>query len=269
MQTLLKRFCALTCAPMYAAGLLALLVLALPQVGLAAPTNDTHEKTNVAMGAWKALHDVEAENGIPHGLLHSISLVETGQGLEGQILPWPYTVNVNTTSSKKMGAYKALLDLRHMQGLGFKRFNVTMADGKKYSRISSTDAEDLLKRTPEDETVSLQGSVFAKRFNNKWSAVFFVNRMLAAGYDSVDIGLMQINWRYHSKAFTDVAEAFDPYKNARYAVSYLLEHRQDYDWWQSVGRYHSKTPKYATRYVKNVWAMYQKVHRLDQYGQQG
>ena len=253
----------------FAAAMVLSLVLLRPMVGFALPTEDTLEKTNVAMEAWQALHDVEAENGIPHGLLHSISLVETGQGLEGQILPWPYTVNVNTTAAKKDAPFANLLNLHHMQGLGFVKFNVTMGDGKKYERISAKDAEALLKRASEDKAVSLQGSVFSKRFNNKWAAVFFVNRMISAGYDSIDIGLMQINWRYHHKAFENVAEAFDPYKNARYAVSYLLEHRRDNDWWGSVGRYHSKTPKYATKYVKNVWAMYQKVHRLGKYGQQG
>lgn len=227
------------------------------------------EKSTIAMNAWKALHDVESENGIPFGLLHSISLVETGQGMQGQILPWPYTANVNSTSVKKEGAYKALLDVRHMSGLGFQKFNITLSNGKKFNRVDGKTAEELLGREPEDAKVQLQGAQFAKRFDNKWAAVFFVNRMIAAGYNSIDIGLMQVNWKYHSKAFANVAEAFDPYINARYAVSYLLEHRQDHDWWASVGRYHSKTPKYADRYVKNVWAMYQKVHRLGQYGQQG
>lgn len=240
-------------------------VLVWPVVGFAAAEG----KNNIAMAAWQALHDVESENGIPHGLLHSISLVETGQGQNGQILPWPYTVNVNTTPTKTGTAYKALLDLNHLRGLGFGHFNITLGSGKKFDRMAASAAEELLKRTPEDETIKLQGAQFSKRFENKWAAVFFANRMIAAGYNSIDVGLMQVNWKYHSHAFENIAAAFDPYINARYAVSYLLEHRQENDWWGSVGRYHSKTPKYATRYVKNVWAMYQKVHRLGQYGQRG
>ena len=240
--------------------------LLFPAFGGAAPIAET--QNSIAMEAWQALHDVESENGIPHGLLHSISLVETGQGQNGQILPWPYTVNVNTTPTKTSTTYKALLDVRHMQGLGFKQFNLTLG-GKKFDRLAVTAVEDLLKRTPEGETVRLQGAQFSKRFENKWAAVFFANRLIAASYNSIDVGLMQVNWKYHSHAFENIAAAFDPYINARYAVSYLLEHRQENDWWASVGRYHSKTPKYADRYVKNVWAMYQKVHRLGQYAQRG
>ena len=73
---------------------------------------------------------------------------------------------------------------------------------------------------------------------------------------------MQINWHYHKDGFAGIEEAFDPAKNASYAVSYLRKHRQERDWWNSVGRYHSGTKKYAQRYIRNVYAMYRRVHRL-------
>ncbi len=223
----------------------------------------------VALSAWQALHDAEAKHSIPRGLLHSISLVETGQGLGNQYMPWPYTTNVNSSRSIKAPAQKALLEMKHLQNLGFKSFSIKKSSGKFYKSLSPKTAQAVLVAIDADDEVVLRGLRFSKRFKNKWEATFFVNRLLAAGHNNIDIGLMQVNWMYHGSNFADIAQAFDPYHNVRYAVSYLMEHRQNHDWWTSVGRYHSKTSVHADRYVKNVWAMYKKVHRLNYDGSQG
>lgn len=219
----------------------------------------------VAMEAWKLLHQMEVENNIPQGLLHAISLMETGGGMAGQMVPWPYAVNVNTGSWQKGVPGEVMSQISYLANLGFKKFTVRKPSGERVTGLKPAQARALLKKQASDLPLALRGERFSKRFSNKWQGVFFVNRLLVAGHDNVDIGLMQVNWMYHGQNFTDLAEAFDPYHNVTYAVSYLMRHRKTLDWWGSVGRYHSGTKRHADRYIKGVWSMYQKVHRLASY----
>lgn len=217
---------------------------------------------DVALQAWELLHNMEIEHNIPQGLLHAISLMETGGGMDGQMVPWPYAINVNTGSWQEGLPQDMALQVGYLENLGFKEFTIRKPSTARKTDLSATEAKSLLKTMDPDLPVAIRGERFSKRFSNKWQAVFFVNRLLVAGHDNVDVGLMQVNWMYHGQNFTDLAEAFDPYHNVKYAVSYLLRHREKHDWWGSVGRYHSGTKHHAERYIKGVWGMYQKVHRL-------
>ena len=63
---------------------------------------------------------------------------------------------------------------------------------------------------------------------------------LARGEDRVDIGLMQVNWRFHQARFSVPRNALDPYRNLRIAAQILCEcHRDQRDWWRAVGCYHA------------------------------
>jgi len=215
----------------------------------------------ISRDSWRIITKVEYREGIPKGLLHSMSLVETGMAQQGQVLPWPYTANVNTTAAT---AYKtrgeALSAIDDLRRLGFDKFTIT-ADNLSRKYVSTNAAERFLNGI-EADVFTVQGLSFSKRFQDKDNAVAFVKVLLDKGYTNVDVGLMQVNWKYHGENFTNLEDAFDPYKNVDYAVSYLRKHRQTRDWWGSVGRYHSGTRNHAEKYVKTVWAMYQKVHKL-------
>ena len=75
-----------------------------------------------------------------------------------------------------------------------------------------------------------------------------------------DIGLMQVNWRYHSSKLGDPEQAFNPWLNLRAGARVL---RQEYestgDWWQAVGRYHSRTPSRAQAYRQRVLRWYRRL----------
>ena len=80
------------------------------------------------------------------------------------------------------------------------------------------------------------------------------------GGRSIDIGLMQVNWRYHRARLRDAWQALDPYFNLDVGAQILRErYREHGDWWQAVGRYHSSTLERAERYRKRVRRHWQKV----------
>ncbi len=218
----------------------------------------------VARDAWLMISAAERQQEIPSGLLHAMSLVETGQGVRGWMLPWPYTVGINGTGKQNFrSAAAASKQLQSWRGLGFVRFNLSI-NGRTASNIKATEVATRLQAVREDYAlITLEGRNFARRFNSAPETERFLGSLFARGYRNVDVGMMQINWKVHGKHFRSVAEVLEPANNLNYAVRYLLNHRQTRDWWGSVGRYHSGTAFYANRYVRNVYNMYMRIHRAN------
>lgn len=235
-----------------------MLALVVTSLLSALPSYADDKKT--AYSAWYALSRVEQQHGIPHGLLHSMSLVETGQGLKGKMLPWPYTINVNTTKFYTLpSGTDTLRQLDELRRVGFRRFDVRMGQITEENLDASSVEKKVIYYKGE---VQLRARGFAKRFSSAEQAVSSVKNLFQLGHENVDVGLMQVNWYYHGGNFASLEDAFDPVSNVSYAVKYLQKHRETRDWWRSVGRYHSGTPEHAQRYIRNVWDMYQLVHRM-------
>ncbi len=98
-------------------------------------------------------------------------------------------------------------------------------------------------------------------YETKAAAIAAVTAAQLAGIQSIDVGCMQINLFYHSHAFANLDEAFDPAANTRYAASFLqLLRRQTGDWSAAIQAYHSATPERGAFYgakVASVWPLAQ------------
>lgn len=92
-------------------------------------------------------------------------------------------------------------------------------------------------------------------FPDRAAAIAGVEALRARGVRIVDVGCMQINLHFHPQAFPDLATAFDPLANARYAARFLttLQSRTP-DWLQAAGHYHSHTPHLAEAYRARIAA---------------
>lgn len=84
---------------------------------------------------------------------------------------------------------------------------------------------------------------------------------------SVDVGLMQINTRWHGHRVQHIADFLNPYINLSKAAEILIEQRRrSQDWWEAVGRYHAPgndtaSLKRAERYRQRVQHFYQQHRR--------
>ena len=62
----------------------------------------------------------------------------------------------------------------------------------------------------------------------------------ARGARLIDIGCMQINWRWHGEKFSSVTEMFDPAHNVDYAARFLRELKiREKTWTLAVARYNA------------------------------
>jgi hypothetical protein len=90
-------------------------------------------------------------------------------------------------------------------------------------------------------------------FPSKAAAIAEVRRLQKAGVENIDVGCMQINLKYHPKAFASVEAGFDPETNVRYAARFLKEMRQGFgSWSEAVRRYHSADDTRSLAYAKRV-----------------
>lgn len=235
-------------------------LLSLFILGVSISTSASAEKfsRDEALRTWDILNQIEYREGIPQGLIQSMGLVESGHKFDGQMMPWPYAVNVNKTMFEAHAdALSAKDEVLHFALNGFKRFDLKLS-GKRHYGLTKESALGLIRKHKGE--ILLRAAGISKKFNTKEKAVSFVQQMKDLGLENIDVGVMQVNLKYHGQAFASLDEAFDPYTNIDYAVSYLMKHRQTRDWWASVGRYHSGTGLHAKRYVRTVYDMYQLVH---------
>jgi hypothetical protein len=91
-----------------------------------------------------------------------------------------------------------------------------------------------------------------------WQAL---QKWMDQGKRSIDIGLMQVNWRYHRKRLGDPWQALDPYHNLRVGADILQDcYASERDWWASVGCYHAPSnPERAARYRRRVESQWRRI----------
>jgi hypothetical protein len=78
---------------------------------------------------------------------------------------------------------------------------------------------------------------------------------LATGTTNVDLGCMQLNWRWHGAAFADAAAMLDPVANTAHAARFLRSlHGETGSWTAAVALYHSRDPARGEAYAAKVAA---------------
>lgn len=91
-------------------------------------------------------------------------------------------------------------------------------------------------------------------FKTKEEAVAAAKKFIASGVKSIDVGCMQINMKFHGRAFSSIEEAMDPENNVRYSAKFLrkLYSRNGNDWKQAAKSYHSGNTTEGTLYANRL-----------------
>ncbi|MBP2232382.1 hypothetical protein J2847_005711 [Azospirillum agricola] len=100
-------------------------------------------------------------------------------------------------------------------------------------------------------TVNTEGR--SHYFPTRDAAIAFVREAQGRGVRSIDVGCLQVNLRWHPDAFPDLATAFDPVANARYAAGFLGALRRDHGSLEAaIARYHSAQSERGEAYRQRV-----------------
>ncbi len=106
-------------------------------------------------------------------------------------------------------------------------------------------------RRPWPWTLNVAGE--GLRFGSRRAAHAALVRYLKSGERAIDIGVMQVHWRYHSGKLGNSWKALDPYRNLRVGAVILRACYGEFgDWTKASGCYHSRTPWRAERYALTV-----------------
>lgn len=104
-------------------------------------------------------------------------------------------------------------------------------------------------------------------FQTRREAFDFVSELIKKQDYRFDVGLGQLNWRWHKEKFQNHWEAFDPYKNLSVAASYLREQFDKSEcgtWERAIGCYHRsrqdpKDKQIARSYAQRVINLWKKI----------
>lgn len=94
-------------------------------------------------------------------------------------------------------------------------------------------------------------------FRTREDAYRAVRYLISNGRSDFDVGILQINWRYHGKRFASPWDALAPATNIRVAEDILNEnYRLTHSAVKAVAYYHSANPapgrEYVARFVKHL-----------------
>lgn len=114
-------------------------------------------------------------------------------------------------------------------------------------------------------TINVAGRGY--RYATKDQAMTAARDLLNAGTTSFDVGCMQINVRYHPRAFTSLEEAFDPLSNVMYAADFISRLRSNNrSWDRAVQLYHSYNEEFNQIYGERVQGFWSMARRRAQQG---
>lgn len=100
-------------------------------------------------------------------------------------------------------------------------------------------------------------------FPDRISALEHIERLRSAGTTNIDIGCMQINWKWHADQFPSLDAMLDPEQNVRYAAKFLSKlYRRHGSWEKAIRFYHSGTERYNTTYLQRVRAAWPEEDQL-------
>ena len=139
-----------------------------------------------------------------------------------------------------------------------KKYNIPDGLVASISRVESGRVDETGGKKAWPWTLNLAGD--SKFFDTKAQTLEFLRKALNKGKTNIDIGCMQINYKWHKDEFSDIEYMVDPNHNVQYAIKFL---RQLFDrhqnWEDAVKHYHSSTKTLHTKYYRKVARVFNQI----------
>ena len=96
-------------------------------------------------------------------------------------------------------------------------------------------------------------------FQTKEDALRSLEDRIKKGVTNIDIGCMQLNFRWHKDFFNNLSDMINPIENVDYAARFLKKlHQRHRSWEKAVKFYHSSKSKFNVKYYRKVKAVWKK-----------
>ena len=101
----------------------------------------------------------------------------------------------------------------------------------------------------------------SKYFDNKKDTLSFLKESLKKNRN-IDVGCMQINYKFHGQNFKNLDHILNPEENVKYAAEFLKKlFKRHKSWNEAISRYHSSEPSRKKRYLKKVRNFWDKLRQ--------
>lgn len=101
----------------------------------------------------------------------------------------------------------------------------------------------------------------SKYFDNKKDTLSFLKESLQKSRN-IDVGCMQINYKFHGHNFKNLDHILNPEENVKYAAEFLKKlFKRHKSWNEAISRYHSSEPSRKKRYLKKVRNFWDKLRQ--------
>jgi len=144
------------------------------------------------------------------------------------------------------------------------------------SLISNAEKENQIPSGLLAAIAKLESNTQAYALNVNGNAVFnksleeasgIVKKKLASGLKNIDLGVMQLNYRWHGDKFSNISQMLMPENNIKYAANLLRSLRNRYGTWHKAVRYyHSAKPEHHRKYSQRVVAYWLARDRTQEKG---
>ena len=89
--------------------------------------------------------------------------------------------------------------------------------------------------------------------NDKSEAIKIIKNAVNQGVTNIDVGIAQINYRWHKDNFRNIEEMINPTANIEYAAKLLSSlFKQHGTWHKAIRHYHSTNPHHHKQYSRKV-----------------
>ena len=101
----------------------------------------------------------------------------------------------------------------------------------------------------------------SKYFNNKKDTLSFLEESLKKNRN-IDVGCMQINYKFHGHNFKNLDHILNPEENVKYAAEFLKKlFKRHKSWNEAISRYHSSEPARKRIYLTKVRSFWDKLRQ--------
>lgn len=101
-------------------------------------------------------------------------------------------------------------------------------------------------------------------FDTRAEALAYLEQAVAEGVTNIDVGCMQINYRWHHDNFPSLADMLDPDLNTRYGAQFMAElYNQLGGWDAATASYHSRNTDRGGAYRERVYQIIAEIRQED------